>query len=497
MHTPTGNRPAPASLGPRYALLRLLREEPWGDVWLAQDRFLHVEVAVKFMPREAPEFELARDFLMEEGRLAFRLRHPHILAGFYAGEIEEGVFLILEPFPGESLLSRLTRLPRVGLGQALHLLEQAGQALAAAHAQGIVHQGLTPVSVLVEGERLKVANFAFPPRQEEDLSHLELKAYVAPEVLRGEEVTPAANIFSLGVLGFRLTVGSLPYPLTFDEPFPYRLEMPPADLEELPVPLQNLFLRCLAPAPEDRLADGEAFLNALSQARELWRAAPREERHAWEAAEGRATAVTGSRKLWEEGAAWGRRLREGLTPLAARARQAPRRLWYGAGLALLLLLLLWGGSRLIWTSRPAAPPPPEVPAAPARPPEVAGPPRGVPPAGRPPETSPAPAPAPPATTQAPAGTAREEKFILLVASYTKYEQARALADKLKARQLPARVMRTSPGGKPMFQVRLGPYSQRTQAEEAARKLKAEGFTPKLARLKPDTAGNPPAGRTRR
>jgi serine/threonine-protein kinase len=494
MHTPTGNRPAPASLGPRYALLRLLRPEPWGDVWLAQDRFLHVEVAVKFMPREAPEFLLARDFLMEEGRLALRLRHPRILAGFYAGELEEGVFLVLEPFAGESLLSRLTRLPRLVLSQALHFLEQAGQALAAAHSQGIVHQGLTPVSVLVEGERLKVANFAFPPRQEEDLSHLELKAYVAPEVLRGEEVTPAANIFSLGVLGFRLCVGSLPYPLTFDEPFPYRLEMPPADLAELPVPLQNLFLRCLAPAPEDRLPDGEAFLNALAQARELWRAAPREERRGWETPESRATALTAARKLWEEGKAWGSRLGEGLRPVATRARQAPRRLWYGLGLGLLAVLVLWGGSRLLWTSRPAAPPPPEVPAAPVRPPEVAGPPRGAPPAPRPPETPPAPSPAAPPAAGSPA---REERFILLVASYGKYEQARAVAEKLKARQLPARVMRTTPGGKPVFQVRLGPYTQRAAAEEAARKLKAEGFTPKLARLNPETAGPAPAGRIRR
>ncbi len=493
MHTPTGNHPAPASLGPRYALLRLLRPEPWGDVWLAQDRFLHVEVAVKFISREAPEFELARDFLLEEGRLALRLRHPRILAGFYAGEIEEGVFLILEPFAGESLLSRLTRLPRLGPSQALHLLEQAGQALAAAHAQGIVHQGLTPVSVLVEGERLKVANFAFPPRQEEDLSHLELKAYVAPEVLRGEEVTPAANIFSLGVLGFRLSVGSLPYPLTFDEPFPYRLEIPPGDLEELPVPLQNLFLRSLAPAPEDRPPDGEAFLQALAQARELWRAAPREERRGWQTPESQAPALTAARKLWEEGAAWGRRLGEGLTPLAARARQAPRRLWYGAGLAVLAVLLLWGGSRLLWSSRPAAPPPPEHPVQTVKPPEAAGPPRPAVPPLRTWET--APPPAPPAAAPAPA--TREEKFILLVASYSKYEQARALAERLKARQLPARVMRTTPGGTPVFQVRLGPYSQRAQAEEAARKLRAEGFTPKLARLKPDTAAKPSAGRNRR
>jgi len=485
-----GNHPAPHNLGPRYAMLQLLRHEPWGDVWLAQDRFLHVEVAIKVVSREAPEFEMARDFLMEEARLAFRLRHPRILAGFYASEIEEGVFLVLEPFAGESLLARLGRLPRFGLSQALHLLEQLGQALAAAHAQDIVHQGLTPLNVLVEGERLKVANFAFPVRQEADLSHLELKAYVAPEVLRGEEVTPAANVFSLGVLGFRLCAGSLPYPLTFDEPFPYRLKTPPADLEEIPVPLQNLFLRCLAPQPADRLPDAGAFLEALAQARELWRTAPREERSGWLAAESRAAAA---RRLWEEGRTWGSRLGEGLRPWAARARQAPRRLWYGVGAGFLALLLLWGGSRLVWSRRPAAPPPPEVTATPPKLPDMGGPPGVQAPTPRLPEVG-----APPAPPAPPPPTAvREERFILLVASYGKYEQAQALAQKLKARQLPAGVVRTAPGGKPMYQVRLGPYLKRAAAEEAARKLRAEGLSPKLARLKADAPSSPNSGRTRR
>ena len=64
------------------------------------------------------------------------------------------------------------------------------------------------------------------------MTTLELKAYEAPEVIYGDAPSPASNIFSLGVLGFRLVAGSLPYALTFDEPFPYRVEDLPADLEE-------------------------------------------------------------------------------------------------------------------------------------------------------------------------------------------------------------------------------------------------------------------------
>lgn len=497
MDTVRGNSGPPPVIGQRYALGRLLREEPWGDVWLARDRLLNIDVGLKFLPREAPEFETARDLLLEEAILAFRLRQAHILAVYHGSESEEGVFLVLEPFAGESLLSRLGRMPRHGLNQSLHLLEQMGRALALAHVRGVVHQGLNPINVLVEGERLKVANFAAPSREEDDLSHLELKAYVAPEVLRGHEVTHASNVFSLGVLGFRLTAGSLPYPLTFDEPFPYRLETPPADLEEIPVPLQNLFLRCLAPQPDDRLSDAEAFLEALAQARELWRSAPREERYSWDAQEagGKGAALVTARKLWEEGKTLGGKLGEGFKPLAAKARKAPPRLWYGLGALLVLLLLMWGGSRLLWRSQPGSLPPAAEPTA-LKLPSVGGPP-ATPPAQalRPPEPAATP-PAPSAASSAAPG-AKEEKYLVLVASFAKLEQAKALSQKLKGRQLPAGLMRTSPGGKPVYQVRMGPYSSRAAAEEAARKLKGEGYSPKLARLKATASANSPTGRTRR
>ena len=132
-----------------------------------------------------------------------------------------------------------------------------------------MHQCLSPLNILLKGEDLRLANFAFAPAYDDQPQHLELKAYAPPEVIHGDRLTPAGNVFSLGVLGFRLVAGSLPYPLTFDEPFPYRLEYPPADLEEIPVPLQNVLLRCLSEDPEERLPHAGALVSQLRQAREL------------------------------------------------------------------------------------------------------------------------------------------------------------------------------------------------------------------------------------
>jgi serine/threonine protein kinase len=196
----------------RYVVLRHLRDEPCGGVWLAQDRSLGMDVGLKFLSRRWPNFEVAREALRREGALALKLRHPHILQAIHFEEGDEGVYLIQEPFQGESLLAHLNRLERFRLPYALGLLEQVSQALALAHGIHEVHHSLDPANVLLDDDQVKLANFSCPPQEEEDqqVTRLELKAYTAPEVIQGGQVTPAANVFSLGVLGFRLSAGSLP-----------------------------------------------------------------------------------------------------------------------------------------------------------------------------------------------------------------------------------------------------------------------------------------------
>ncbi len=256
-------------VGQRYLIVRQLREEPWGGVWLAQDNLLRTEVGLKLLARDDPEWAAARDMFENEAILGLKLRHPQILGVFHIDKAEGFLYLVEEPFAGVSLMTQLSRQKRCSLPQALDLLEHLGQALAFAHQQGEVHQSLSPLTILLQDEDLRLANFAFAPTDDDQPLHLELKAYVPPEVIHGERLTPAGNVFSLGVLGFRLVAGSLPYPLTFDEPFPYRLEYPPADLEEIPVPLQNVLLRCLSEDPEERLPHAGAFVSQLRQAREM------------------------------------------------------------------------------------------------------------------------------------------------------------------------------------------------------------------------------------
>ena len=465
-------------IGQRYLIVRQLREEPWGGVWLAQDNILRTEVSLKLLARDAPEWAAARDMYEHAAILGLKLRHPQILGVFHLDKAEKYLYLVEEPFPGESLMAQWVRQERFSLPQALHLLELLGQALAFAHQQGEVHQFLSPLNILLQGEDLRLANFAFAPAYGDEPQHLELRAYTPPEVIHGDRLTPAGNVFSLGVLGFRLVAGSLPYPLTFDEPFPYRLEYPPADLEEIPVPLQNVLLRCLSEDPEERLPHAGALISQLRQARELmhggakdaapWR--PGESRPRWQPL---AQAGPRLKKVWEHGLPHAQKARDTALTHVNTLKQLPRRLLWGVGLAVLAVALIIIGVKEVPPAGGAAStrhgggagrsPAGGRGAAPdgdrrGRGPRGAGPRQAGRQAGR--RQTPAPAPG---ATPGP----KEPRYLVVAATYTTMKQAEALQQRLRAKHLRAVVMIRKVGDKTQYQVQVGPLTGAKAAEDAA------------------------------
>ncbi|MFZ5452240.1 MAG: protein kinase domain-containing protein [Thermodesulfobacteriota bacterium] len=520
----------------RYELLHRLREEPWGEVWLAKDRLLQTEIALKVLPRTDPEWNLGRKILIQEAVLSVVLRHPLILGAFFLGEADDGLYLVEEAFSGESLISRLSRKQRFSLPETLRLLDRVAQALAFAHQRGVSHQTLNPLHVLLADEEVRVANFASPPRDDEQARHLELRAYTPPEVIRGEETSPAGNIFSLGVLGYRLLAGSLPYPLTFDEPFPYRLDPMPVDLEEIPLPLQNLLLQCLAPEPDDRLADAGVFLAQLRQLRdasspeglENWLLEePEEPPAAWR------QFGPGTGGLWSRirsiGKSWGEKLATARGTVKSRPAPTSRRLWWGLGLGGMLLVLI---ILIVQLERPVTPPkePSPVPGAAAPPsPPAASPasvkagPNAVPPlvetgesgtpAEPPPVTQPMVKPSPgrsatlasPTTAAAPkpAKTVskkdlKKERYLVIISTYSQMDQARALSRRLQGKKYRTQVTKIKIKGKTSYQVRLGPFTEKKTAEATIKRLQTrERLQPRLIILKPKNAPATAARKGRR
>jgi cell division septation protein DedD len=485
-------------IGQRYLIVRQLREEPWGGVWLAQDNLLRTEVGLKLLARDDREWAATRDMFENEAILGLKLRHPLILGVFHVDKAEKFLYLVEEPFPGVSLMAQLSRQKRCSMPQALDLLERLGQALAFAHQHGEVHQSLNPYNILLQDEELRLANFAFAPAYDDQPLHLELKAYAPPEVIHGERLTPAGNVFSLGVIGFRLMAGSLPYPLTFDEPFPYRLEYPPADLEEIPVPLQNVLLRCLSEDPEDRLPHAGAFVSQLRQAREMIHGVSKEPYASSRPERSKAVwaplAQAGPllKKIWEQNQPRAQKAKEAALTHWNTLKQGPRRLWWGVGLAVLVIALIIGGIRLSHlASRPQparlvakTAPPVSLPLAGGGPPLMetgeAGTPREPAPVAR---MAPGPALAP--VLAAPVKGAKQERYLLLVASFANQKQALALQHRLRAGHLHAVIINRKSGNKTVYQVRVGPVTGAKAAEDMANRIKSQvKITAQVVKLAP-------------
>jgi cell division protein FtsN len=265
-----------------------------------------------------------------------------------------------------------------------------------------------------------------------------------------------------------------------------------------------VLLRCLAEDPEERLPHAGALVSQLQQARELmhgvakksaaWR--PEKPKARWQPL---AQAGPALKKVWEHSLPHAQKVREAARSHLNTLKLLPRRLIWGAGLAVLMVaLIIFGvkvGYRPDTKPQPAtvAPPvaPVTLPPAGGGPPlmesDEAGAPGGPAPAVRPPAGAAAP-PVRPAVPEAAPGS-KDQRYLLVVATYSNMKQAEALQQRLRAKNQRAVVKIQKAGDKIQYQVRVGPVTGAKAAEDAASRIKTqEKITPKVVKLAPKTAG---------
>jgi len=256
-------------IGHRYELLRPLREEANGGVMLVRDQVLDVDVGLKLLSNEHPDFERLLEYYRREALWGLRLHHPQILGVQQLDETAEGVFLIQEPFTGNSLWELLGHTEALTINDSLYFIEVLAQGVAYGHKQGVNHQNFNPQQVLVSAtDGIKIINFAFPAEPSEINTFPEIQAYIAPEVWQGRHPSAASNLFSLGVIGYRMLTGVFPFPLQTDGALPYQILSDPVNFDKIPEALRPLFNRCLKPEPEKRFQTAADFLSRLAALRE-------------------------------------------------------------------------------------------------------------------------------------------------------------------------------------------------------------------------------------
>lgn len=262
----------------RYTLIERLGAGGMATVWRARESDgEHRPVAVKVLPVHLAASDTLRQRFLGEAKMAARLRHAHILPVYDFGEDGGMPYIVMKLAEGGTLDDRihdeLLPLPTVA-----RVLSQVAAGLDYAHSQGVIHRDIKPKNILFDSRGIAyLADFGIA-RLHEGSEHISgaggfigTAPYASPEQCRGEELTPASDIYSLGVVLYEMLTGVLPYqgptPLAImhkhiSEPVPNPLK----DRSDLPLGTTDVMRQALAKLPQVRYRTATAMSDALNEA---------------------------------------------------------------------------------------------------------------------------------------------------------------------------------------------------------------------------------------
>lgn len=202
-------------LGGRYRIIGLLGRGGMGEVYRATDLALNQSVALKFLPEEAASNQRLLERFHGEVRVARQVSHPNVCRVYDIGEAEGMPFISMEYVDGEDLASLLLRIGRLPADKALETARKLCAGLSAAHDRGIIHRDLKPQNIMINKRGdVVIMDFGLAAIADQ-LSGAEARngtpAYMAPEQLRGAEVTPKSDIYALGLVLYELFTGKRPF----------------------------------------------------------------------------------------------------------------------------------------------------------------------------------------------------------------------------------------------------------------------------------------------
>jgi serine/threonine-protein kinase len=269
-----------AGLADRYLVERELGRGGMATVYLAQDLKHHREVAIKVLRPELSAL-LGPERFLREIEVAAHLQHPHILPLFDSGRVgDPGLFFYVMPFVrGESLRARISRERQLPVTEAIRLALEVADALAAAHAHGVVHRDIKPENVMLSAGHALVTDFgiakAIDGTGASQLTSAGMvvgtPAYMSPEQATAGEVDGRTDIYALGCMLYEMLTGAPPFtgPTVQSVLARHSLEAVPGIRtvrSSVPELVERVVLRALAKLPADRYSTAAEFTDALSRA---------------------------------------------------------------------------------------------------------------------------------------------------------------------------------------------------------------------------------------
>ncbi len=245
-----------------YKILEKPGEGGMGVVYKAHDTKLDRDVALKFLPHHLTANETEQARFLQEARAASALNHPNVCGIHAIGEDEGQSFIDMEYVDGVTLRKKLATGP-LNIDAALPYAIQIGEALADAHAKGIVHRDVKCENIMINSKNMiKVMDFGLAKlkgslKLTKTSSTVGTLAYMSPEQIQGAEVDGRSDIFSFGVVLFEMLTGHMPfrgeheaammYSIINEEPEPLTKYVPGASSE-----LLHIFGRAFEKNPEER-----------------------------------------------------------------------------------------------------------------------------------------------------------------------------------------------------------------------------------------------------
>lgn len=264
-----------------YEVRELLGTGGMASVYKGYDPQLDREVAIKVISTTGQPADFVARF-QREARVVARLRHPHIVHVYHFGVQNDIVYMVQELLPGPTLEQRIREAGRrrIGAERVQTIIAELAGALDFAHSQGVIHRDVKPSNALYNAHgQLVLTDFGIARTSADNARTatgpgyvMGTPGYVAPEqAISSAALTPACDIYALGVVLFELLAGQLPFEADtpmgvvlkhlYDEP------PPPSSLRpDLPKALDTVVLRALRKEPEERYPSAGALAEALRAA---------------------------------------------------------------------------------------------------------------------------------------------------------------------------------------------------------------------------------------
>jgi serine/threonine-protein kinase len=203
----------------RYRVIRKVGQGGFSSVFLVEDRAISDEIILKFLsPHLSADENMALRFV-KELKLTRRISHPNVIRIHDLLDIGRAKAISMEYFASQDLGHLIAKEGRMPFARVLSLTRQLCRGLAAAHAQGVIHRDVKPANVLVgQDDHVKIVDFGLAAAMREAENRLTRTGhlvgtphYMAPELIRGEEIDGRADLYSLGIIMYEMLSGDPPY----------------------------------------------------------------------------------------------------------------------------------------------------------------------------------------------------------------------------------------------------------------------------------------------